>query len=174
VPSSRWFVDGDYHALHHAFPDHFVSAHVTVVDVVLGRMLPLEGRAVVLTGGSRLVADLQHELERAGARVVRVDEDQLDDALLASASVLVLGHGAARRDDVAYEAFVARARRLRSEHPWPDHAPLDVWAIGDDVAWLARAPLLHGDDVGLRLLVHAPALGAARTLASLRRGARVV
>jgi hypothetical protein len=173
APRGDVVVDGAYHALHHAFPDHFLAAHVQVLDRVLGTMLPLARRRVLLTGASRFVASLQQELQRARADVVRVDVDALVDeaaavAAFAGVDVVVLGHGADVRGPRSYEALVAAAARAQGDRP----LPLDVWAIGDDAAWRARAPLLEHDRVILRRLVRAPMLGARVTLALLRRGAR--
>jgi hypothetical protein len=175
APRGVLVVDGAYHALHHAFPDHFLSAHLQVLDRVFGTMLPLRRRRVVLTGSSPFVAALQQALGRAGADVVRVDVDAVADAgtagrVFASADVVVLGHGAQVRGKTAYEAVLALAVRAHGDRP----LPLDVWAIGDDPAWRARARLLDHRRVILRRLVRAERLGARLTMALLRRGARTI
>jgi hypothetical protein len=174
APRGSVVVDGAYHALHHAFPDHFLAAHVQLVDRVLGTLLPLRRRRVVITGATAFVAALQQALLQAGADVVRVDPDVLADAdggdVLADADLVVLGHGAAVRGAAAYEALSARAAAARAARP----LPLDVWTIGDDAAWSARASLLSDERVILRRLVRAPTLGVGLTLALLRRGARVI
>lgn len=172
APRGVVVVDGAYHALHHAFPDHYLAAHVQVLDRLLGTMLPLRRRRVLLTGATRFVADLQQALEHEGAIVLRVDEEVLaadgDDRELAAADVVVLGHGAQARGRTAYEALLARAARAHSDRP----LPLESWAIGTDDAWRARAPLLVHERVVLRRLEGAPSLGATLTLALLRRGLR--
>ena len=166
-PTHRWLmVDGGYHAMHHAFPRAFLSAHVQVLDRLLGTLLPLERRRVVLMGSSRFVADLHRALDAAGADILRAAEDAVGDDELATAEVLVLGHGAGSRGPCAYEALIARALRARPARL----VPLEVWAIGDDDAWRARAPLVGEGRVSLRRLVRAPRLGASVTLALLRRG----
>jgi hypothetical protein len=172
APRGVVVVDAAYHALHHAFPDHFLAAHVQVLDRLLGTMLPLRRRRVLLTGSTGFVAALQRALEDEGAVVVRVDPDALvadgDDRELAAADVVVLGHGAQARGATAYEALLARAARAHGQRP----LPLEVWTIGADDAWRARAPLLVHERVFFRRLERSPAWGAAVTLALLRRGAR--
>ncbi len=169
-PRAGWFVDAAYHAHHHAFPDHFIAAHVQVLDRLLGRLLPLRDRNVVVIGGSRYCQDLVTAVESDGARATRYAYDAVFDDALATCDVLVLGHGAHHRDGCSYEHIITRTLRARDD----DKAmPLDVWAVstgGDDV-WRARAPLFS-DRAVIRHLHRAPAMGAARTLFFLRRGAR--
>jgi hypothetical protein len=169
-PARGLFVDSGYHAHHHAFPDHFLSAHVQVVDRVLGRLLPLTNRDVVVVGGSRFCADLTAALAARGARVHRLaDDDPGVVAAAAATDILVLGHGAWRRDKTAYEAIVAAA--LAARHGYA--LPLEVWAVGDDAVWAARRNAF-ADRVMLRLLHRAPMLGATATLFLLARGARTL
>jgi hypothetical protein len=167
APRGRVFVDGSYHALHHAFPSHYLSAHVQLLDRLLGTLMPLRGRRILVTGASVFVGDLHRALASAGADVRRVAEDAVDDSELGAADILVLGHGADDRGPCAYEALLSRACRAHADSV----LPLEVWAVGDDVVWRARAPLLNDDRVTLRLLFGAPRRGATRTLALLRRGA---
>jgi len=169
-PAPGLFVDAGYHAHHHAFPDYFLSAHLQVVDRVLGRLLPLAHRDVVVVGGSRFCADLTDALTARGARVRRLaDDDPGVVATAADADILVLGHGAWRRDAASYESIVAGALAARHGHA----LPLEVWAIGDDVVWAARRGAF-ADRVVLRLLHRAPMLGASSTLFWLTRGARAL
>lgn len=169
-PARGLFVDAGYHAHHHAFPDHFLSAHVQVVDRVLGRLLPLTDRNVVVVGGSRFCTDLTDALAARGARVRRLADDDPDVVAAAAATdILVLGHGAWRRDTTAYEAIVAGALDARHGHA----LPLEVWAVGDDPAWAARRNAF-ADRVVLRLLHRAPMLGASSMLFWLTRGARAL
>lgn len=168
-PASGLLVDAGYHAHHHAFPGYFLSAHVQVVDRIFGRMLPLADRAIVVVGGSRFCADLTAALEGRGGRVCRLSDDDAADivARAAAADILVLGHGAWRRDASAYEAIVAGALAARHDRA----LPLEVWAVGDNAVWTARREAF-GDRVVLRGLRRAPMLGASSTLFWLTRGAR--
>jgi hypothetical protein len=169
-PAAGIVVDGAYHALHHAFPEHFLSAHVQLLDRVLGRLLPLRGRRVVVTGGSAFCAELVDALTAEGAIVARQADDAIDVAAIAAADIVVLGHGAGWRDQRAYEAILGAALASRSAMS-SAILPLDVWAIGDDDAWQARQGVF-ADRVILRRLRRAPAMGAVTTLLWLKRGAR--
>lgn len=165
-PAAGFFVDHGYHTLHHAFPEHFFAAHVSVIDVVCGRLLPLRGREVVVVGGSGYCLDLARHVAAAGATVRHVAVDDLDTADLAAAAILVLGHGSDDRGAGAYEAVIARALQTRSSS-----LPLDVWSIGDAPQWAARATMFN-DRIILRRLIRGPMLGAQTTLFFLRRGLR--
>ena len=167
-PAPGFVVDDGYHALHHAFPEHFFSAHLAVFDIVFGRLLPLRDRCFVVVGGSGYCFDLAAAARAAGAHVLHTTVDDLHDNALADVAVLVLGHGADRRDAGAYEVVIARALRVRH-----DVVPLDVWTVGDAPDWAARAAMFN-DRVIVRRLVRGPMLGAATTLFLLRRGLRHV
>jgi hypothetical protein len=170
-PVPGLWVDAGYHAHHHAFPDHFISAHLQIMDRVLGRLLPLARRDVVIVGGSRFCADLTSALTERGARVRRLAGDDRPDVVAAaiSADILVLGHGAWRRDATSYEAIVAGVLAARHGHA----LPLEVWTVGDDAVWAARRGAF-ADRVVLRVLHRAPMLGTSTTLFWLRRGARTL
>lgn len=168
-PRSRLFVDDRYHALHHAFPDHFLSAHLPLLDVLLGRLLPLKGRRVVVIGGSSFCADLFFACVDRGCFVVRASEDDIADDVLADADVVVLGHGADHRGTGSYEEILTRAQRLHTDRL----LPLEVWAVGIDDAWRARWPLLVDERTVLRHL-YSLRLGAPNILRLLTRGARSV
>lgn len=171
APRSRVFVDDTYHAMHHAYPDHFLSAHVQLLDRLLGRLLPLQDRVVVVVGGSAFCGDLSDELFAHGARVVRLSTSALDradaDDALRTADVVVCGQGASLRGDASYEVLLTRAQRMHAGRP----LPLEVWTIGGDATFAARAPLLLDGHTVLRQLGRAPQLGAKKTLSLLRRGA---
>jgi hypothetical protein len=167
-PADGLFVDAAYHAHHHLHPDHFVSAHLQVVDRLLGRLLPLADRRVVITGGSAFCADLAAAVSAAGAVVVRVAADAVADADFSDADIVVLGHGADVRGRGAYEAVVAAALAAKVSG-----APLDVWAVGSSAPWDAAA-MAFSDRAIIRRLRRAPMLGARTTLGLMRRGARDV
>jgi hypothetical protein len=167
-PATGLLVDAGYHAHHHAFPGYFLGAHVQFVDRLFGRLLPLAHRDVVVVGGSRFCASLTEALEGRGARVCRLADDDADViARAADADILVLGHGAFRRDATSYEAIIAGVLQARQAHA----LPLEVWAVGDDDVWAARRAAF-ADRVVLRVLRRAPMLGASSTLFWLTRGAR--
>ncbi len=165
APSSLFAVDGSYHALHHVFPDHFLAARWGVVDVVLGRLLPLRGRSVVVTGDSPWLRVLAAELARQGAHVQHQQQLGPADAVsstIAAADIVVLGHGAGRRDELSYEALVERALVARTAA-----VPLDIWAVGASTTWQARAPLFSQRAIVRQLVQQA---SVASTLWWLKRG----
>ena len=165
APSSLFVVDGAYHALHHVFPDHFLAARWGVVDVLLGRLLPLRGRSVVVTGDSPWLRVLAAELSRQGARVTHEQQLAAADVLsstIALADIVVLGHGAARRDAWSYEALVERALAARTAA-----VPLDIWAVGASTTWQARAPLFAQRAIVRQLVQQA---SVSSTLWWLKRG----
>jgi hypothetical protein len=166
APSSGLFVDGSYHALHHAFPDHFLCAHVQVLDRVLGRMMPLKDRVVVVVGGSAWCAELARVCTAEQAQVTHVDVERLTDALLQQADVVVLGTGAGSRGASSYEVLLQRAQRAHRDRL----LPLEVWTVGSSAA----QHLLVDDRTILRTLKRGPVLGARTTLQMLKRGARSV
>ena len=170
APRSGVFVDAGYHALHHAFPDHYLSAHVQLLDRLLGRLLPLRDRHVVVVGGSAYRGELARACTVERARVTQVDVELLSDALLADADVVVLGTGAGSRGAASYEALLVRAQRAHHDRL----LPLEVWTIGTSAAWSARAPLLVDERTILRTLKRGSVLGATTTLSLLRRGLRSI
>ena len=170
APGSRVFVDGSYLALHHAFPDHYLSAHLQLLDRVLGRLMPLRDRVVVVVGGSAFCVELGAVCAREHALVTRVDVEQLTDGLLLQADVVVLGTGAGSRGAASYEVLLQRAQRAHRDRL----LPLEVWTVGTSAAWAGRAPLLVDDRTTLRTLKRGPVLGASTTLRLLQRGAREV
>ncbi|WP_437776909.1 hypothetical protein [Sorangium sp. So ce1097] len=95
-------VDAAYHALHHAYPDRYMSSFTTVFDRLAGTGCALAGRRVAMTGATgALGAPLKEMLEREGAQVTglrfNVDYTYDDygrlDAALQCADILVLAHG---------------------------------------------------------------------------------
>jgi hypothetical protein len=146
APLTTPYVGLDYHALHHAHPEHFMASFVTLFDVLFGTALPLEGRRVLMTGATgALGAPLKALLEEAGA-VVRTARSGRDfgpgdygrlDAALAEADVLVLAHGAkegtpAEVMEANCTSFLALTERFRhlTRHR---RLPPEVWAVGSEI-----------------------------------------
>ena len=105
VPVARGtlFVRAPYHAMHHIYPDSYLSSYTTLFDGLMGTACQVKGRRVALTGASGSFGSaIKDLLERAGASVVPlrfgVDWNYEDysgtDAVLQSADILVLAHGA--------------------------------------------------------------------------------
>ncbi len=159
-PRGGAFVDASFHALHHVFPRHFLSARVVVVDRILGTLVPLRHQRVLVIGTSRFAAELAVACAAAGAVVDAVAAD-VDDHDLVDVDVLVCAHDADRYVDVVTRAQRARAQAL---------APLFLFTVGESPSWRAAAPLLVGERTVWRTLVRGPVLGGARALFWMRRG----
>ncbi|WP_437649036.1 hypothetical protein [Sorangium sp. So ce362] len=136
-------VDAAYHALHHAYPDRYMSSFTTVFDRLAGTGCALAGRRVAMTGATgALGAPLKEMLEREGAQVTGLrsnvvytyDDYGRLDAALQGADILVLAHGS--KTDHAMDAncasFVAIIERFRALHRG-DKLPVEVWAVGSEI-----------------------------------------
>lgn len=163
APRSRFFVDDAFHALHHAFPDHFIAGHVPVIDWVFGTLLPLRDRVVVVVGSSQFCSDLCDALYKEGAVVHRLSDEAAGDAALAAADVVVFGH-----DDAAsaHAALLVRLQRLHAAST----LPLEVWSVAPSQAFAAVWPLLQNPRTVVRTLN--PRWGARFNLWSMQRSLR--
>ena len=145
VPVARetLFVRSSYHAMHHIYPDSYVGSYTTLFDALMGTACQIKGRRVAITGASgsfgRAMRDL---LQQAGASVVPlrfgVDWTYEDysgaEAMLESADILVLAHGAKGNQAMqancdSFLALIDRFKRLSS----PRQVPLEVWAVGSEI-----------------------------------------
>src|SRR5262249_36008889 len=132
-----------YHALHHAFPDNYLSSYTTLFDRLMGTACQLRGRRVAITGACGSFGwAMKGLLERAGAVVgplrFGVDYTYEDysraDSILASADILILAHGARGEPAMAahcdsFLALIARFRALTRQRQFP----VEVWAVGSEV-----------------------------------------
>ena len=145
IPVARetLFVRAPYHVMHHVYPDSYLSSYTTLFDGVMGTACQIAGRRVAVTGASGSFGSAMiHLLECAGASVVPlkfgVDWTYEDysgaDAVLASADVLVLAHGA--RGDQAMQAncesFLALIERFKRLSRYRQ-VPAEVWALGSEI-----------------------------------------
>jgi hypothetical protein len=144
VPStSSIFVGPAYHALHHAYPDRFMSSFVKLFDWIAGTGCQLHGKRIVMTGASGAFGEpFRRLLERGGARVTSLkfgdhwtyDDYTRVDHALAHADILVLAHGA--KGPAAMQAncdsFVALIERFLARHP-DAQIPVEVWAVGSEI-----------------------------------------
>jgi hypothetical protein len=143
VPRGVVLVRAPYHALHHAFPDNYLSSYTTLFDRVVGTACQIRGRRVAITGASGSFGSaMKSLLERAGALVVAlkygVDYTYEDysgaDPVLASADILILAHGAKGEQAMAancdsFLALIARFKVLTRER----QLPAEVWAVGSEI-----------------------------------------
>lgn len=143
-----WWVNNNYHAMHHVYPNNFFSSFANVFDLLAGTGCQIEGRRFLVTGASGAFGGaLVKALEKRGG-IVETAKSGVDFSAgeyagmkqkLERADVLVLSHGA-KSDDCwnanyttfrdLIEAFTALGKdRL---------APPEVWALGSEVEF-------HGD-----------------------------
>jgi hypothetical protein len=132
-----------YHALHHVYPDSYISSYTTLFDRLMGTACQIGGRRVALTGASGAFGSaLKELLERAGAVVVPLkygvdytdDDYSGTDAVLAGADLLVLAHGAKgeRAMQANCHSFLALIDRFKA-HALPRQVPGEVWAVGSEI-----------------------------------------
>jgi monoglucosyldiacylglycerol epimerase len=145
---NMWWVDNNYHAMHHVYPNNFFSSFVNLFDLLFGTACQFKGRRFLVTGASgALGSALVTKLQAAGA-LVETAKSGVDysvghyDALsekLARADVLVLAHGAKGEDgwDANYVTFRDLIERF-SAVGRDRLTPPEVWAVGSEVE-------LHGD-----------------------------
>lgn len=136
-------VRASYHALHHIYPDSYISLYTTLFDRLMGTACQITGRKVALTGASGAFGSAMKELlEADGASVVTLkfgvdytyDDYSGADAALDGADILVLAHGA--KGDLAMQAncdsFLALIERYR-ELARDRQVPGEVWAVGSEI-----------------------------------------
>ena len=136
-------IDAPYHAMHHIYPDSYLSSYTTLFDSLMGTACQVRGRRVALTGASGSFGSAMRDLlEHAGATVIPlrfgVDWNYEDysgtDAVLESADILVLAHGA--KGEQAMQAncdsFLALIDRFKSL-TLHRQVPVEVWAVGSEI-----------------------------------------
>jgi hypothetical protein len=132
-----------YHALHHVYPDSYISSYTTLFDRLMGTTCQIQGRRVALTGASGAFGSaLKDLLEGAGAVVVPlkygVDYTEEDysgaDGALEGADILVLAHGAKGERAMAAncDSFLALIDRFKV-HSRDRQVPGEVWAVGSEI-----------------------------------------
>jgi hypothetical protein len=137
------FVAPSYRALHHVYPDSYMSSYTTLFDRLMGTACQIRGRHVAMTGASGAFGSAMKDLlERAGATVVPlkfgVDFTYEDysgaDAVLQTADILVLAHGAKGEQAMRAncESFLALIERFKTltQHRL---VPVEVWAVGSEI-----------------------------------------
>ena len=136
-------VRASYHALHHVYPESYMSSYTTLCDILMGTACQIRGRRVALTGSSGSFGSaMKRLLERAGAVVLPVrfgvdytyDDYSGADSTLATADILVLAHGAMGEQAMRAncDSFVALIERFKllTQHR---QLPVEVWAVGSEI-----------------------------------------
>jgi hypothetical protein len=143
VSRESLIVRAPYHALHHVYPDSYLSSYTKLFDILMGTACQIRGRRVVITGSSgRFGSAMKELLERVGAVVVPlrfgVDYTYEDysraDGALATADILVLAHGAKGKPAMeancdSFLALINRFKRLTRDR----QVPVEVWAVGSEI-----------------------------------------
>lgn len=143
APLGGFWVDGAYHALHHASQRAQFGLMTTLFDRLFGTGIDVAGRIVVLTGASGAFgAPFKALLERAGATVRTLkfgvdygyDDYSRCQAVLADADVLVLAHGAKKDQAMAAncDSFVALIEQFKALTV-DRQLPPEVWAVGSEI-----------------------------------------
>jgi monoglucosyldiacylglycerol epimerase len=143
VAHGTLLVRPQYHALHHVYPDSYISSYTTLFDRLMGTACHIRGRRVALTGASGAFGSaMKGLLEKAGAVVVPlkfgVDYTYEDysgaDAALEAADILVLAHGAKgeRAMQANCDSFLALIDRFK-RHAQHRQLPGEVWAVGSEI-----------------------------------------
>lgn len=136
-------VTPEYHALHHVYPDCYMSSYTTALDRLLGTACQVRGRRVALTGASGAFGGPLKELLEARGAEVRPIRSGLDfrpgdcsgaDETLAWADVLVLAHGAKGEpaEWANHESFLELIDRFK-RRTRGRQVPPEVWAVGSEI-----------------------------------------
>ncbi|WEJ56846.1 hypothetical protein [Devosia sp. FJ2-5-3] len=145
---SLWWVNNNYHAMHHVYPNNFFSSFANVFDLMAGTGSQIEGRRFLVTGASGAFGGaLVKALEKRGG-VVETAKSGVDFSAgeyagmkqkLERADVLVLSHGAKSGDcwNANYTTFRDLIETF-TELGKDRLAPPEVWALGSEVEF-------HGD-----------------------------
>lgn len=143
-----WWVNNNYHAMHHVYPHNFFSSFANVFDLLFGTTCQIEGRRFLVTGASGAFgAAMVTALEKRGA-IVETAKSGVDFSCgryegmqekLARADVLVLSHGAKSEDCwnanyVTFRDLTDRFTAIGKDRLTPP----EVWALGSEVEF-------HGD-----------------------------
>ena len=144
-----WWVNANYHAMHHVYPNNFFSSLSNIFDIAFGTTCQFQNRKFVVTGaGGAFGGALTKRLEKLGAEVgtLRHGEDFAPGSLsdkareaLDWADVLVLSHGAKTEDcwNANVVTFVQLIDLFEALGKKRLVAP-EVWALGSEAE-------LHGD-----------------------------
>lgn len=138
-----FFVDANYHALHHVYPQYFFSSYIKLLDIILGTAQPLTGKYIALTGANgALGSHMRHLLEKEGAIILPikfgVDYTYTDYSnltpILAKADILFLCHGT-KYDDTQQancDSFIAIIEIFKRLHR-QQLVPPEIWAVGSEI-----------------------------------------
>jgi hypothetical protein len=143
-----WWVDPNYHAMHHLYPNNYFSSFVNLFDLIVGKSCQFEGRRFLVTGASGAFGQAMVNKLRARGAIVETAKSGADFGpgdyermreKLERADVLVLSHGAKTEDcwNANFITFIGLIELFR-EVGRNRLAPPEIWGLGSEVE-------LHGD-----------------------------
>jgi hypothetical protein len=144
----KLWVDNNYHAMHHVYPNNFFSSFANMFDLIAGTGCQITGRRFLVTGasgafGSAMVAKLTQlggivETAKSGVDFQPGNYAPIQEKM-DRADVLVLAHGAKTEDcwNANYRTFCDLIE-LFTDLGKARLAPPEVWALGSEVEF-------HGD-----------------------------
>lgn len=145
---SLLWVNNNYHAMHHVYPNSFFSSFANIFDLIMGTTCQIKGRRFLVTGtGGAFGSAMVKALEQRGA-VVETAKSGTDfsagnyaalEEKLARAEVLILSHGA--KSDDCWNANYVTFRDITERFAAIGQTrltPPEVWALGSEVEF-------HGD-----------------------------
>jgi len=145
---STFWVNRNYHAMHHVYPNQFFSSFGNVFDLIFGTACQIRGRKFLITGatgafgramkGKLLASGGVVDTVKWGVEFVPGDYEKINDKLR-WADVLVVSHGVRNGDCWAgnFRTFVDVIDRFISLKQ-DKLLPPEVWALGSEAE-------LHGD-----------------------------
>jgi hypothetical protein len=142
------WVNANYHAMHHLFPNQFYSSFANLFDLLFGTSCQITGRKFLITGASgafgtaistRIVADGGVIRTAKWGRDFSAGDYARMQEMLEWADVLVLAHGAKTGDcwNANYVTYVDLIERF-SEIGKTRVLPPEIWAVGSEAEF-------HGD-----------------------------
>ncbi len=138
------FVDPAYHLLHHKHPLSYYASMVRLFDYIAGTGCQLEGKRVLITGGSgsfgKPLQELLHKDKVASIRALKFGKDwdygsyEIFDELLPETDILILAHGSKFDDAMAAncDSFVTIIDKMRQEVDTRTSFA-EVWAVGSEI-----------------------------------------
>jgi hypothetical protein len=140
---SEFFVNANYHALHHLYANQYFSSYIKILDWILGTSHHLEKKRIAMTGASgALGREMKKLLEKEGAIVTafkyNVDYtyenyDKLKETL-ENTDILFLCHGTKYENtqQANCDSFIKMIELFKSVRK-PELLPLEIWAVGSEI-----------------------------------------
>lgn len=137
------FVDANYHALHHVYPNNFYSSYVKIFDIIFGCATQLAGKKILMTGASgALGSNMKRLLEKEGAIVTALSygkDYHYDDYSrfvphLKETDILFLCHGTKYENtyDANCVSFITLIE-LYLKHFSQKRLLPEVWGVGSEI-----------------------------------------